>query len=109
MPILFNRAYNELPMIQHGNVWIQQGNVCVYDQDEIQTYRIPIGKVVVILEYPHNLEGIRRILRSEIFDRDENKICEDGDIVDNTDFFSKEEVKQAVREKYGYNGRIIIQ
>lgn len=108
MPIQFNRAYNGLPIIQHGNVWIQHGNVCVYDKDRIQTNRIPIGKVIVSLEYPRNLEGIKRILRSEIYDRDEHKICEDGDIVDNTDFFSKEDVEQAVRKKYGYIGSVII-
>lgn len=102
MPTQFNRAHNELPMIQHGNV-------CVFDQDGILTHRIPIGVVIVSLEYPPNMDGIVRILRSEIYDRYEKKICEDGDIVDNTDFHSKEEVEQAVKKKYGYIGRVIIQ
>ena len=91
------------------HITIQGGNVCVFDSERFETRKTPIGLVVITLENPQKNLGVFRILRSEIFDVSGKKIYDDRDIPFQFQYFSEEEVIQAIEKEYGYNGKIILE
>lgn len=58
-------------------------------------------RVEVFIEWPECIEGLCRIESCHLYDKDDNEILDDQEIVDNAEFHSENELKEYVGKHYG--------
>lgn len=86
--------------VSHGEVWAIDDS-CLPDTIGL------IGRIDLSIEEPEETPGVYRIEHVMIYDDNDERLHEDQDIVDNTEYHDRNELIQALADKYGVSTDII--
>nr|QGT51063.1 hypothetical protein Firmicute1046_1390 [uncultured Firmicutes bacterium] len=83
------------------------GKVYIFDGNENTDIR-DIGLVKVAIEYPETRLGTVELVRVELYDENENFICNDNDIINSEIWHNKDDVRVSLVKKYAVSPEIVF-